>query len=193
MNLDFLSLVIASAAAYLLARVWVASEVFEYPRNLLFSWLLRGESQGWRRVGNAWIAIGAGLMACGLGIALGIIGQATDEQHRYAATVIAIGLGFLIAGEVAGHRYFVQSGLECRLCVSVWTSAAVTASLSAWSGWPILPSCLFGVAVAAFATILSFTEGLIASMTEAIDDDNQRKRRAEINELAADPDTDDLD
>ena len=43
MNLDFLSLVVASLATYLLARTWVSSDVFKYPRDKAVGWLIKGE------------------------------------------------------------------------------------------------------------------------------------------------------
>lgn len=189
MNIDFLSLVIASLGTYLLARTWVSSDVFKYPREKAIGWLVEGEPPLARHIGNILITVAAALLV------VGIIAAFTDDDHahRLAVIYLASAIALLVTGEVVGHRDFVSDGLDCRLCTSVWFSAAVTASLSAWGHWPIVPSLVFGTAAAGVASLLSFTEGLIATITEGIDDDNRRKRKAERAALAANPTTSDDD
>lgn len=181
MNLDFLSLVLASGAAYLVARTIVSGDVFNAPRDALDEWLLKGESKRARRLGNYLIAV-----------AVVVAFEATVTRLHAGATgntlwaqSLALALALLIIGEFVGHRYFVQEGLSCRICISVWTAAAVTASLCLWGRWPIVPTCVFGLATAGIATLLSFTEGLIATVTEGIDLDNKRKRADWIAEQRA--------
>lgn len=181
MNLDFLSLVVASLATYLLARTWVSSDVFKYPRDKAVGWLIKGEPPWARNLGNVLLIAAVGVIIGGVTAAL----SDSDHAHRVAAISLAMAVALIITGEVLGHRDFVSDGIDCRLCTSVWFSAAVTASLSAWGRWPIVPTLVFGMAAAGVASLLSFTEGLIATITEGIDDDNRRKRKAERAALAA--------
>lgn len=190
MNLGLLALIIGALAAYLMARTWVSSDVFEAPRSKLFDWLLKGQSKRATRIGDIIIKVAAGLAVTG--VITAFVGR-IDTTNQMAAVYLGAALLLLLTGEFIGHRFFVQDGLDCRLCMSVWTSAMVTASLSAWGHWPIVPSFAFGLAMAGAASLLSFTEGLIATVTEGIDLDNKRKKAAIIAELAADPDTADAD
>lgn len=181
MNIDFLSLVIASLGTYLLARTWVSSDVFRYPRDKVVGWLVKGEPPWARRAGNVLIAAAAASSVAAIVLAL----TGNDTLHRFAVLCACVAIVLLITGEVLGHRDFVSDGIDCRLCTSVWFSAAVTASLSVWGSWPIVPSLVFGMAAAGVASLLSFVEGLIATITEGIEDDNRRKRQAERAALAA--------
>lgn len=178
MTLGFFALVTAALAAYLAARVVVDAAVFDAPREAMFRWLLRGESEQARFYGDTIIFLG------GVVLLVGIVERVErgDSGNTALAIRFAVALGMLLIGEFVGHRYFVHEGLGCRLCVSVWTSAATAASLSLWGRWPIVPTVVFALAVAGLATLLSFGEDWLANVTEGIADENERRRHAELDE-----------
>lgn len=179
MNLGFFALIVASLAAYLTARVVVAATVFDAPREALFRWLLRGESDQARFTGDTIIFLGGVVLL--VGVVDRIVGNDSDNTALAWRSLIA--LAALLVGEFVGHRYFVHEGLGCRLCVSVWTSAAAAASLSLWGRWPIVPTVVFALAAAGLATLLSFGEDWLANVTEGIADENERRRHADLAEL----------
>lgn len=178
MNLGFLSLIVAALAAYLAARIVVAAAVFDAPRDAVFRWLARGESPGSRQLGDSIITIAA-VTALTASVSRVADGASNTDLARYLAAALVM----LVVGEVVGHRDFVLEGIGCRLCVSVWTSAAVSASLSLWGRWPIVPTVVFALAVAGLATLLSFGEDWLANVTEGIADENERRRHADLAEL----------
>jgi hypothetical protein len=162
----------ATLASYRLTRLVIVDDIFNTPRDAVYGWLLRGESAAAHRVGKG-LVCGAALAAWALVVAR-IAHFAISDADGFSNAALAWGLAACLAlflvGAVVGYRYKVQEGLECRWCVSVWTSAAVAASLSLWGHWPIVPTCVFAGATAGLQCFLNLGEDLLAAVLEGFDD-----------------------
>lgn len=185
MNLGFFALVVAVGASYRLTRLVVEDTIFDHPRAAVLLWLNRGESELDRAIGTLLALVGAALVA--VFATLRLVAVATNDGHGSVTnTVFAVfavtGLAVAILGAVVGFRFYLAELISCRWCVGVWTSAAVAASLAAWGRWPIVPTCVFGLATAGFQCFLNFGEALLASILEGLDDANDARLDAAIEE-----------
>lgn len=178
MTLGFFALVVAVGASYRLTRLIVEDTIFDAPRTAAFRWLTRGETELDRAIGTLLVAVAATLAAVAATLRLVAVvtnngdGSVTNGVLG-AAVAASLALGFV--GATVGFRFYLSELISCRWCVGVWTSAAVAASLAAWGRWPIVPTCVFGLATAGFQCFLNTGEALLATILEGLDDANDAR------------------
>ena len=173
MTLGWFALVCATLCSYRLTRLVVVDDIFDHPRDRLTGWLVLGETPQQRRRARlilARFAPGLAVTAILYSALARIVGGAPDVVNRAAAITVSAAVALVVFAGFYGYRYKVHEGIECRWCVGVWTSAAVTASLALWGGWPIVPTCVFGGAVAGAQCFANLAEDILAGFLEGLDD-----------------------
>lgn len=162
-GLNLFTLVVSAFASYRLTRLILVDSIFDFPRDRVLRWLRRGETKRQRRVGRFTIQVGAfAAFIVTLGWVCGLI---TDDpmypNNSQLAMRLMYSFGIVVAGAVTGYRDYLEELLTCPWCVGVWTAAGVTALLSVWGHWPVIPTIVFTFAVAGGQCFLNMGEELI--------------------------------